>query len=328
MKTNAILLLLSITFLWGCSKTDSDIPLEPSVFVDDNFSAERDNIGVTSGVLSFNSLKEFRAFYKFIFDNQLNVDFLLQYIKKNYGFVSAREIFENKINNIDQPTDFFKTAETNPIVFEKVFIGDEFYYELAMSNISSFFLNKDGKVIIGDTLIMARKEGTYLFAIKADKEFDINGLKSSNFRFVPNKNETLQLKSQFSYRIANFSNSRRIVARLYLHQIHYPGIGIMYEYDARTTAQYRVLGAWIQNRIDLIGLKHGNGTITHQWSGVTQVIPWNYLLSNRADLSVTLAYGSFVDPIIHSQSSLLLTHYGFWDSNHGYREIPNNELFQ
>lgn len=199
---------------------------------------------------------------------------------------------------------------------------------MAFSNVSSYFFNREGEVIIGDTLVVARKEGTYLFAIEAEKEFDINGLKSSSFRFVPKKNETLQLKSQFSYRIANFSNSRRIVARLYLHQIHYPEIGIMYEYDARTTAQYRVLGALIQNRIDLIGLKHGSGTITHQWSGVTQVSPWDYFLTNRADLSITLAYGSYIDPIIHSQSSLVLTHYGTWNSQYGYREIPNNELFQ
>jgi len=323
MKPKFILLLFCCAFLWSCSEIDSEITPKPTDSVEDF-----QNIRVRQGVLSFNNPKEFQAFYNFILDNQMDVDFLLKFIKENYDFVSAREIFENHSNNIEHPSDIYKAVESNPAVFEKVYIGDEYYFDLAFSNISSYFLNKEGKVILGDTLVMVREEGTYLFAIDAEREFDKIGLKSGNFRFVPKQNENNHLKSQFSYRTAYFMNTRRIVARLYLHEIFYPGIGIIYEYDARTTAQSRELGIWIQNRIDLIGFKHGFGTITHQFSGVTQVAPWDYFLSNRADLSLTLAYGTYIDPIVHSQSTLLLTHYGIWNARWGYREIANNELFQ
>lgn len=323
-----MLLLFCFAFLGGCSKRDFERSIEPSTIVDNKFSAELKNVGVRQGVLSFNDIKEFRAFYNFILDYQMNVDFLLKFIRENFDFVSAREVFEGQINNIEHPTEFLKAAESNPNVFEKINIGGEFYYDLAFSNVSSYFFNRECKVIIGDTLIVARKEGTYLFEIGRDPEIGNLESDSNDFRFIPKEFETFGPKNHFSYKTAYFSNSRRIVARLYLHEIYYPGIGIMYEYDARTTGQRRYLGAWIQNRIDLIGFKHEYGSITYQSSISQFVNPADFFLFGRADISQTLAYGSYIDPIVHAQSTLMLTHYGTWDSEYGYREITENELFR
>jgi hypothetical protein len=117
------------------------------------------------------------------------------------------------------------------------------------------------------------------------------------------------------------------VARLYFWEIDYPGFTTMHEYEARSTAQRRQLGAWFQVKIDQVGISHNGGTVNHVGWGTTTYSPATYTKNNSADIRQTLHTTPAYNPVNHSTSSLILKHFGTWDNNYGYKEITNNELF-
>lgn len=150
MKTNIIYLLLLVSaFLWSCSKIDSEFPMEEPISAGEyvDYSAKNldeglmgllKNLKVNQGILTFNNTDEFQIIYEFIMDNQMDDEFLLKVFKKNTDFVSAREFFDNHMNKIEDPAEFIKAAESDPIIFEKVYSEDGFYYDLNFLNVSSY----------------------------------------------------------------------------------------------------------------------------------------------------------------------------------------------
>lgn len=133
--------------------------------------------------------------------------------------------------------------------------------------------------------------------------------------------ETIEYKSQYSYKTAYWASNRRIVARLYFVN----GL-ISFDFDARTTSQRRYLGVWIQSKADIVAIYH-NGGYVKKYNGD----PIEYLSSqywqntNQADIrrTVWLSYNSM--PMPYPYSTCELTHSGKRGSS--WVHVLNNELF-
>jgi len=314
--------LIFIVLINSCEKepfVDNSSIVNP--FLESSLKNETE---VIDDVVVLKNDAEFKDLYGFILEHQKEPEKIFTYINGKYNVASMREIYEQHIHKLDDREFFEEVIKKFPNVFKKIANGNSVYYDLPVPNIASYMINKDGYMIIGDFLLQLNDRGSFVYNYaEKDNAYD-KFFKKEEVSFTPYCSESD--RGQFSYRIARFSNSRRIVARLYKWEIYYPNIGTLYEYDARTTAQRRILGAWIQRRISEIGLSHDGGQIIYQWGPSEKLIPMAFWKNNRADIIITFAVASYIDPINHDLSSLILTHFGTWDG-YGYREITDNELF-
>ncbi|MBW6479561.1 MAG: hypothetical protein K0B37_09045 [Bacteroidales bacterium] len=320
LKTFALIFIIIIN---SCEKE----PITDNSSLDNTYSGSSlkyEKVVIDDVIVLKNDI-EFKELYDFIIENQKESKKIFSYINEKYKLTSMREIYEQHIHNFDN-IEFFEAAINKfPNVFKNIAIGNSVYYDLPVPNLASYMVNKDGYMIIGDFLLQLNERGSYVFNY-VEKSIDGNSFfKKEKLSFTPYFKESE--RGHFSYKTEYFSNSRRIVARLYMWEIYYPNIGVLYEYDARTTAQRRILGAWVQRRISEIGISHDGGEIVYQWGPSERLIPMAFWKNDRADIIITFAVASYIDPINHDLSSLILTHFGTWDG-YGYREIAENELFR
>lgn len=319
-----LLFLFSLIFV-SCEKEfeTTRLPVE----TDMEIKSEVIQTGLEKGLIVLNDKKEFQELYDFVFKNQYESELIFEFIRNKYSMQSMREIYDKHIES-QEVESWDKILQKYPNVFIEKEFDNSTFYDFPVPNLISYLVNEDGLLIIEDKLLYVNKDGSFVYKI----ELESKELKDKEFiSFTPysyNSGEADKAE-HFSYKTEYFSNSRRIVARLYKYAINYPGIGVFYEYDARTTAQRRIAWTgWIQRRIEEIGLRHEWGSITYEYGfNVELVEPKAYWETDRANIRITLAKTPSIYPILDGPSTLEITHWGIWDG-YGEKEIPDNELFR
>lgn len=196
----------------------------------------------------------------------------------------------------------------------------------SISSIREVF--KKGMLIVGDSLITADVDELSIYSITKnpikssidEADWKVSSL-IAKFPVRLLVDEVIEYKYEYSYKTAYWASNRRIVARLY-----YVNGLISFDFDARTTAQRRYLGAWIQEKADIVGISH-NGGYVKKYNGdpIEYLTSQNWQNTNQADIrrTVWLSYNSM--PMPFPWSTCVLTHSGKRGSSWVY--VSNNELF-
>jgi hypothetical protein len=328
MKTNNIakltIFLALISFL-ACSKND-EVVLNKSV---ETMQTETKNETIDpKSIISFSSKEDFRELYAFLFENQDREEFLVNYIKQNYSIQSVREIYKNgmKLFGTDE---FNKYVSKYPKVFFKENTGDSEIYSFAGSNLMSYLLNSEAMLIVNDTLIWFTLDSLSVYRCErindgiSDKIKVKELLEKRQSRIEVSRSSEVTLKQEYSYKTAYWGDARRIVARLYAFYNTPPLNGT--NWDARTTAQRRYLGVWIQENANAVGINHFGCSVSC-YDGTTINLPaasWQY--NNSSDIQRNIVNTGSSTPRPYPWSSCLINHMGLRNPTWIY--VNNNQMF-
>ncbi|MDX9942427.1 MAG: hypothetical protein RBS53_09415 [Bacteroidales bacterium] len=127
MKTKTILLLFCFAFLWGCSKIDSEIPLEPSVFVDeyagyfvrDLLVFDEDSINSAYFRIYAKNERELNKFID-IHDFRLGIFKEEESLKVKESLAKTELLLENKPYQIEDYLPDLKEVEDNVVTIELI----------------------------------------------------------------------------------------------------------------------------------------------------------------------------------------------------------------
>lgn len=319
----ATLILLTLNTLFSCNKIDE---VEMSKTEETIYTEKQNEIDPES-IISFSSKEDFIELYAFLFENQDREEFLVNYIKQNYSIQSVREIYNNGMKLLG--TNKFKNYVAKyPKVFFKENIGDSEIYSFPGSNLMSYLLNTEAMIIVNDTLIKFTLDSLSVYkTVKIDDGFSDkikvkDLIEKRQSRIEVSRSSEVTLKQEYSYRTAYWGDARRMVARLYWFD---KGPFEGKDWDARTTAQRRYLGVWIQENANAVGISH-NGCSVMCWDGSIYNEPaasWQF--NNSSNIQRNIVNTGSSTPRPYPWSSCVVTHSGLRNPTWIY--ISDNQMF-
>ena len=328
MKTNNIakltIFLALISFL-ACSKNE-EVVLKKSV---ETMQTETINETIDpKSIITFSSKEDFRELYAFLFENQDREEFLVNYIKQNYSIQSVREIYKNGMK-LFGTNEFKNYVSKYPKVFFKENTGDSEIYSFPGSNLMSYLLNTEAMIIVNDTLIKFTLDSMFVYKSERIDDGISNKIKIQELiekrqsRIEVSRSSEVMLKQEYSYKTAYWGDARRIVARLYVFYNTPPLNGT--DWDARTTAQRRYLGVWIQENANAVGINHFGCSVSC-YDGTTINLPaasWQY--NNSSDIQRNIVNTGSSSPRPYPWSSCKIKHSGLRNPTWIY--VNDNQMF-
>lgn len=316
--------LFVLTTFFSCNKIDD---VEMSKTEESIYTKKQNEIDPES-IISFSSKEDFRELYAFLFENQDREEFLVNYIKQNYSIQSVREIYKNGMK-LFGTNEFKNYVSKYPTVFFKENTGDSEIYSFPGSNLMSYLLNTEAMLIVNDTLIKFTLDSMFVYKSERIDDGISNKIKIQELiekrqsRIEVSRSSEVMLKQEYSYKTAYWGDARRIVARLYVFYNTPPLNGT--DWDARTTAQRRYLGVWIQENANAVGINHFGCSVSC-YDGTTINLPaasWQY--NNSSDIQRNIVNTGSSTPRPYPWSSCLINHMGLRNPTWIY--INNNQMF-
>jgi hypothetical protein len=159
MKKMAFILIAITLIITSCNKSELlDLGNEPQYLLSENTISSED-------IIVLQNATELKSLLEYIKNNQGDVNMIINRIKDEFNVITMREIYEHGMNTIEDYNSFINYINEHPNVFTKEKIEDDVFYELAASNLSSFILNKEGCIIISDTMLYINKDGSHLYSV-------------------------------------------------------------------------------------------------------------------------------------------------------------------
>lgn len=202
-----------------------------------------------NGRLVFKTQDAYMNHLKWIHLNQTKPEVIRRF-NSQIGLVSMKEIFDQGMELVDNQNEFLVFVDNYKNVFEKITDQENsVIYEIEAPPTFAYLANQDGVFQVGNTIYRL----TYNFTIEIidGDETKIPKIVSYDESIIdPSikaKTTSIGKKGQLYYRTNYFSDTKRMVSR------HWESIVMgLYTYRVETTGQSRVLGVWVQKKLNYI----------------------------------------------------------------------------
>lgn len=266
----------------------------------------KDGIKNNNGRLVFENREAFDKYIQWIFENQDNSE-MIESKNELLDFQSMLKIYEVGMAKDQTSPEFKSYIKLYPNVFEAVEFDNSTIYELQAPNVIAYIANKDGVYQIGNTIYRMSLNCSYeitdgdesKLAIVVSANGDVN-LENVNVNMT-NTSE----KGEYGYRTEYFDSNHRIVARLREFQP-----SNLWYYEARTTAQKKSWGIWVQENIAWVRVQWDAGYFYEMYSQVKIDIDAYVSPNDLDDIKRTFAITNSSYKIDFSRSFCKITHKG------------------